>query len=168
MKDLSKVLMILLLGLMGGLCSKMNAQMCCGTFAFTLAADSAVISKTQKSIAKVSCKIMAFYSRKIFKGEKLRLGEEGYYLAGFWPWSELKIKIKLDCKQMTISVKELPAYTSQSYAILGLTFQKGNFAIDEKAYTVWLQENLKAEKEGMFRGHYLVPIQFLKPFQKEK
>ena len=167
MKDLTKVLMILLLGLMGGLCSKMNAQVCCGTFAVRLFTAEQVVVSDDKPILKTSYKVVNLYDRRVDLKEPLEK-RDGYFAAGMRPNSKIVITFKMKCKRMTITAKNLPAYDTRSYAISMLQFKKGDFFVDEALLGAWCEEHPEREKEGIFRGYRLIPIEFVKPFQKGK
>ena len=167
MKDLTKVLMILLLGLMGGLCSKMNAQVCCGTFAVRLFTAEQVVVSDDKPILKTSYKVVNLYDRRVDLKEPLEK-RDGYFAVGMRPNSKIVITFKMKCKRMTITAKNLPGYNSRSYAIAALQFKKGDYFVDEALLDTWCDDHPEIEKEGMFLGFRLIPTEFVKPIQKGK
>ncbi len=167
MKILYNSFFIFMTILVGGVSTTLHSQVCCGTFAVRVLKGKQAVSPDRKPTVIASYSIVNMYDRRIDLTEPIEKWE-GYISAGMWPNSELVVKLEMKRKRMTISVKNLPAYDTRSYAIVSLQFKKGDFFVDEALLAAWCEEHPEREKEGKFLGYRLIPIQFVKPLQKEK
>ena len=152
--------------LIGGVFNALHSQLCCGAFAISVIKTKNALFLDNDTILATYI-AMNSYSKEITVAQSMER-RDGYFVLGMRPMSEFVVSIEINQRQMKLTVRNPPGYDSRSYAVANLQFSEGDFFVDEKQLDRWCNEHDKIEKEGIFKGFHLIPIEFVKPLQKGK